>query len=71
MTRTTTDGQPTLTLRASGAALPGNYEETLVIGATTGIPVKATGEVPGQAPSVTVTYQVTRVTLAKLAAGQS
>ena len=31
--------------------------------AQTGIPVSFTGGVPGQAPGVTVTYQVTRVTL--------
>jgi hypothetical protein len=33
--------------------------------------VTFTGGVPGKAPDVTVTYQVTRVTLSKLAAGQS
>jgi hypothetical protein len=71
VTSTTTDGQPTLTLRASAPAMPGNYQETLVIGAKTGVPVTFTGGVPGQAPGVTVTYQVTRVTLSKLAAGQS
>jgi hypothetical protein len=71
VTSTTTGGQPTLTLRASAPAMPGNYQETLVIGAKTGIPVLFTGGVPGQAPSVTVTYQVTRVTLADIAAGKS
>jgi hypothetical protein len=71
VTSTTTDGQPTLTLRASAPAMPGNYQETLVIGAKTGIPVTFTGGVPGQAPDVTVTYQVTRVTLADIAVGQS
>jgi len=71
VTSTTTDGQPTLTLRAGAPAMPGNYQETLVIGAKTGIPVTFTGGVPGQAPDVTVTYQVTRVTLADIAAGKS
>jgi hypothetical protein len=71
VTSTTTGGQPTLTLRASAPAMPGNYQETLVIGAQTGIPVSFTGGVPGQAPGVTVTYQVTRVTLADIAAGKS
>jgi hypothetical protein len=71
VTSTTTGGQPTLTLRASAPAMPGNYQETLVIGAQTGIPVTFTGGAPGQAPSVTVTYQVTRVTLADIAAGKS
>jgi len=71
VTSTTTDGQPTLTLRASAPAMPANYQETLVIGAKTGIPVTFTGGVPGQAPDVTVTYQVTRVTLADIAAGKA
>jgi hypothetical protein len=71
VTSTTTGGQPTLTLRAAAPAMPGNYQETLVIGAKTGIPVTFTGGVPGQAPGVTVTYQVTRVTLADIAAGKS
>jgi hypothetical protein len=51
--------------------MPGNYQETLVIGAKTGVPVTFTGGVPGQAPGVTVTYQVTRVSLADIAAGKS
>jgi hypothetical protein len=51
--------------------MPGSYQETLVIGARTGIPVTFTGGVPGHAPAVTVTYQVTRVTLADIAAGKS
>jgi hypothetical protein len=33
--------------------------------------VTFTGGVPGQAPDVTVTYQVTRVTLADIAVGRS
>jgi hypothetical protein len=71
VTNTTTNSQPTLTLRAGAPAMPGNYQETLVIGARTGVPVTFTGGVPGKTPDVTVTYQVTRVTLSKLAAGQS
>jgi hypothetical protein len=71
VTSTTTGGQPTLTLRAGAPAMPGDYQETLVIGAKTGIPVTFTGGVPGHTPDVTVTYQVTRVTLAAIAAGQS
>lgn len=50
--------------------MPGNYHETLVTGAQTGIPVTFAGGVPGQAPSMTVTYQVTWVTLADIAAGK-
>jgi hypothetical protein len=71
VTSTTTGGQPTLTLRAGAPAMPGNYQETLVIGAKTGIPVTFTGGVPGHTPDVTVTYQVTRVTLADIAVGKS
>jgi hypothetical protein len=71
VTSTTTDGQPTLTLRAAAPAMPGNYQETLVIAARTGVPVTFTGGDPGQTPDVTVTYKVTRVTLSKLAAGQA
>ena len=71
VTSTTTGGQATLTLRAGAPAMPGSYQEALVIGAKTGIPVTFTGGVPGHAPDVTVTYQVTRVTLADIAAGKS
>jgi hypothetical protein len=71
VTNTTTGGQPTLTLRAAAPAMPGNYQETLVIGAKTGVPVTFTGGVPGKTPDVTVTYQVTRVTLSHIAAGKS
>jgi len=71
VTSTTTGGQPTLTLRAGAPAMPGDYQETLVIGAKSGIPVTFTGGVPGHTPDVTVTYQVTRVTLAGIAAGKS
>jgi hypothetical protein len=71
VTSTTTNGQPTLTLRAGAPAMPGNYQETLVVGAKTGVPVTFTGGVPGQAPGVTVTYQVSRVSMADIAAGKS
>jgi hypothetical protein len=71
VTSTTTGGQATLTLRAGAPAMPGSYQEALVIGAKTGIPVTFTGGVPGHAPDVTVTYQVTGVTLADIAAGKS
>jgi hypothetical protein len=72
VTSTTTGSQPTLTLTASAPAAPtGDYLETLVIEAGTGVPVTFIGRVPGQAPGVTVTYQVTRVTLSHIAAGKS
>lgn len=70
VTDTTTGGQPTLTLTASAPALPANYQEALTINATTGVPVSFTGGVPGQTPGVTVTYQVSRVSMANIAAGR-
>jgi hypothetical protein len=70
VTDTTTDGQPTLTLTATAPALPTNYQEALTINATTGVPVSFAGGVPGQTPSVTITYQVSRATLADIAAGK-
>jgi hypothetical protein len=69
VTNTTTNGQPTITLTASAPALPANYQEALTINASTGVPVSFAGGTPGQTPSVTVTYQVSRVTLANIAAG--
>jgi hypothetical protein len=74
VTTTTTGGQPTLTLRAAAPAMPGDYQETLVIGAKSGIPVAFTGGIPGRTPDVTVSYRVTRVTrvtLSKITVGQS
>jgi hypothetical protein len=72
VTSTTTDGQPTLTLRASAPAAPADdYQETLVIEAKSGVPVTFTGAVIGKAPGVTIAYQVTRVTLSHIAAGKS
>lgn len=69
VTNTTTNGQSTITLTASAPALPANYQEAITINASTGIPVLFVGGTPGQTPSVIVTYQVSRVTLANIAAG--
>jgi hypothetical protein len=68
VTNTTTDGQPTLTLTATTPALPSNYQEAITINASTGVPVSFAGGTPGQTPSVTIAYQVSRVTLANIAA---
>jgi len=68
VTQTTTDGQPTLTLTAGYPAMPQGYQEQLIIGADTGIPVKFLGGNPAK-PSVTVTYDVTRVSTGDLEAG--
>lgn len=69
VTNTTTNDVPTITLTASAPALPTNYQEAITINASTGVPVSFAGGTIGQTPSVTVAYQVSRVTLANIAAG--
>lgn len=71
VTDTTTANQPTLTLSASNPALPHNYTERLTINAETGVPVSFAGGPTGGAPSATVDYTVSRVTLADLTSGES
>jgi hypothetical protein len=66
---TTTNGLPTLTVTATAPALPANYQEALTIDAATGVPVSFAGGTPGQVPSVTIAYQISRVTMSDLAAG--
>jgi hypothetical protein len=83
VTHGTVDGQPTLTLTA-GAAEVGfagidkadpkaetgpAYQEAITINADTGIPLGFAGGPAGQV-AVTVTYVVTRVNLADIAAGK-
>ena len=86
VTRGTVDGQPTLTLAAGAAELgtglvgvdPSNpkaetgpaYQEAITINADTGIPLKMVGGTVGQAADVTVSYVVTRVSLADIEAGK-
>jgi hypothetical protein len=83
VTRGTADGQPTLTLTAGAAELgnagTGNanpkadtgsaYQEAITINADTGIPLGFAGGPAGHA-AVTITYVVTRVDLADVAAGK-
>jgi hypothetical protein len=69
VTNTTTDGQPTLTVTATAPALPANYQEALTINAASGVPVSFAGGTPGQTPSVTVVYAISRVTMSDMAAG--
>jgi hypothetical protein len=80
VTHGTADGQPTLTLAAGAGELGGvdtvgpkggvaTYQEAITINADTGIPLKIVGGTPGQV-DVTVSYVVTRVTLADIAAGK-
>ena len=65
-----TAGQPTLTLTAGPAVFGGSGEEILTVSATTGMPVKAV--MPGyqNVPTSVQTFQVSRVTLAAVAAGK-
>jgi len=65
VTRTATDGRPTLTLTATAPAMPSGYQEQLIIDADTGTPVEFLGGAPGN-PAVTVTYDVTRVSTSDL-----
>jgi hypothetical protein len=67
--RTRTDGQPSITITASAPALPAHYDEQLTINARTGLPIRFVGGTPGRVPGVTVTYRVSRVTVAAIAAG--
>lgn len=67
---TITNGRPTLTLAATAPAMPRSYSEVLVISADNGFPVAFSGGDVGKAPSVTIQFQVSRVTLADVAAGK-
>jgi hypothetical protein len=63
----TLNGQPTLVLIASVFVPPG-YQEELIVNASTGVPMEMVGDVSGQQPTVTVTYEITRVTAAAIEA---
>jgi hypothetical protein len=85
VTHGTVDGQPTLTLTAGAAELGDTvsgidnanpkaatgsaYQEAITINADTGIPLEIAGGPAGQV-AVNVTYVVTRVNLADIAAGK-
>jgi hypothetical protein len=77
VTKGTADGQPTLTLAAGGGEFGGvgpqggtaTYQEAITVNADTGIALKIVGGTPGQV-DVTVSYVVTRVSLADIAAGK-
>ena len=64
------NGEAMLTLTARAPALPANYQETLTINGTTGVPIGFAGGAPGHRPDVTATYRVSRVTVAAIAAGR-
>jgi hypothetical protein len=73
----TLDGQPTLTLTAGSAELGGaggaggpTYQEAITINAQTGIPLKFTGGPAGGPADTTISWKLTRVSLADVAAGK-
>jgi hypothetical protein len=77
---TTRDGRAVLALVNAGfpgndgvagdaKGFPGGYVETLYVDAESGIPVGFTGGVPGEEPSVTMTYAIERTTPARVKNG--
>jgi hypothetical protein len=72
VTHGTLDGQPALVVSdvTPGGNGNGKSEATMTLDASTGIPLKYTDGQVGQAPDSTTTYQVTRVTVAGIAAGK-
>jgi hypothetical protein len=69
VTHTTTAGQATLTLSDSWPKLAGGDTESLVINASTGLPIAGFDSGPDQ-PSASTYYHASRVTLADVAAGR-
>jgi hypothetical protein len=67
--KSTTHGQPTLTITAGPAVFGGSGDEVLTVNATTGLPVSSVSTTPG-VPAGVETYQVSRVTLASIEAGK-
>jgi hypothetical protein len=70
VTSGTSGSQPTLVLTAGTDEMGPGYIEQLTINATTGVPVSFASGAPGQTPSGTVTYQVSRVATSDIAAGK-
>jgi hypothetical protein len=72
VTNGTSGGQPTLVVARVTPGLNSSvlYREALTINARTGIPIEFTGGGVGKTPDVTVTYKISRVTLAAIAAGR-
>lgn len=76
VTRTSTAGQPTLTLTntetaaAKGPVPASAYTETLIVNADTGLPVAFHGGADPKNPGININYDVSRVTLADVAAGK-
>jgi hypothetical protein len=70
VTEGTSGGQPTLVLTGGADEVGYGYSEQLTVNATTGIPISFAGGAPGQKPTATVNYQVTRVSTSDIAAGK-
>jgi hypothetical protein len=71
VTNASFDGQPTLVVADMTPGANGlDYREALTLNARTGIPIELTGGAPGKTPDVTVTYKVSRVTVAAIAVGK-
>lgn len=68
VTHSTSDGQPALVLTAGTAEVGAGDMEQITINSETGMPIQAVSG-PTNGPDATVSYKVSRVTLAKLAAG--
>ena len=66
VTNGTSGGDPTLVLTAGAPEVGAGYQEQLTIDANTGVPIQFVGGPPNGTPATTVTYQVSRVTLAEL-----
>ncbi|HET9966743.1 MAG TPA: hypothetical protein VFQ68_00825 [Streptosporangiaceae bacterium] len=70
MANSTAGRQPALTLTAGPEVFGGASSEVLTINARTGMPIKAEVPAEGNVPSSVQTFQVSRVTLAGIKAGQ-
>jgi hypothetical protein len=66
VTKDTDAGRDVLVLTA---AVTGDYTEQLTVDAGSGMPIRFTGGDAGRAPSVDITYTVSRVTVADVAKG--
>lgn len=65
----TSGGEPTLVLTAGTPELGAGYQEQLTIDANTGVPIRFVGGPPTGTPATTVSYKVSRVTMADLSSG--
>ena len=69
VTQGTLEGQSTLVLDYTSPAPPAGYHERLIISSATGIPIEFLGGQAGQAPSATMHYKISRVTVSAIESG--